>query len=78
MSPFTLQKRVERIICGAKAHDHTHILFINHTFMNYFDLIEYKTSLLMYKVKHILLPNSIQRFFYSNDSLHNIRLSDTL
>ena len=57
--------------------DNTHISFINFTFINFFYLIEYKTSVLMYKVKYKLLPNSSQRFFYSNeDSLHNTRQRD--
>ena len=77
MPLFTLQKIVVRIICGAKARDHTNILFINLTFIKFFDLIEYKISILMYKVKYKLLPNSIQRFFYSNeDSVHNTRQRD--
>ena len=67
-----------RIICGAKARDHTNILFINLTFNKFVDLIEYKTSVLMYKVKYKLLPNNIQICFYSNeDSLHNTRQKDT-
>ena len=40
MPLFTLQKRVVRIICGANARDHTNILFINLTFITFFDLIE--------------------------------------
>ena len=73
MPLFTLQK-VMRIICGAKARDHTNILFINLTFIKFLNLIEYKTSILMFKVKYKLLPNNIQRFFYFNeDSLHRIR-----
>ena len=70
---LTLQKRVVRIICGTNACGHSNILFINLTFIKFFDLIEYKTSILMYKLKCKLLPNNIQRFFYSNeDSLHNM------
>ena len=73
MPLFILQKRVVRIICGVKAVDLTNILFINLNFTKLlFDLIEYKTSVLMYKVKHKLLPNSIQTLFYSNeDNLYN-------
>ena len=44
MPLFTLQKRVVRIICGAKARDQINILFINLKFIKLFDLIEYKTS----------------------------------
>ena len=77
MSLFTLQKRVVRFICGVKARDHTNTLFIKIKFIKFVDLIEYKTSILMYKVKHKPLPNSIERFFYSNeDSLHNTRKRD--
>ena len=77
MPLFTIQKRVVRIICGAKARDHTNILFMNLTFIKFFDLIEYKASISMYKVKYKLLPNSIQRFVYSNkNGLHNIRQRD--
>ena len=44
-------------------------LLILNLFVN---LIQYKTSVLMYKVNYKLSPNTIQRFFYSNeDSLHN-------
>ena len=62
---FTLHKRIVRIICRIKASDHTNILFINLTFIKMFDLIEYKISVMMYKVKHKLIPNSIQGSFYS-------------
>ena len=79
MPLFTLQKKVVRIICGEKARDHTNILFINLTFSKFFDLIEYKTSALIYKVKYKLFPNSIQRFFCSNeDSLRNTRQRYTI
>ena len=44
---FTLQKIVVRIVCGAKVRDHTNILFINLAFINFFDLIEYETSIFM-------------------------------
>ena len=46
------KQRVVRIICGVKARDHTNILFINLRFIKFFDLIEYKTSVFMYKVKY--------------------------
>ena len=45
MPLFTLQKRVVRIIRGAKAHDHTNILFVNLKFIKNVDLTEYKTSI---------------------------------
>ena len=41
---FYLQKRVMRIIYGAKAQDHTNNLFINLNVMKFFDNIEYKTA----------------------------------
>ena len=54
----------------------SYLLILN---KNFFDLIEYKTSLFLYKGKHKLVPNSIQKIFYSNeDSLHNTRQRDKL
>ena len=50
-----------RISCGVKARAHTNILFINLKFIKLVDLIEYNTYVMMYKVKHKLLPNIIQR-----------------
>ena len=76
MPPSTLQKRVVRIICGIKARDHINILFINLKFKKCFDLIEYKTSVLMCTVKYKLLPIDIILFYSNEDSLHNTRQRD--
>ena len=66
-SIFYLQKRVVQIVYGANAHDHTDILFINLKFMKFFDCVEYKTVVLMFKVKYQLLPTSVLRFFHFID-----------
>ena len=61
---FCLQKRVMRIIYGAKAQDQTNNMFINLNVMKFFDYIEYKTVI---KVKYIFRPKNILRLFHSRD-----------
>ena len=76
---FFLQKRVIRIIFGAKAQDHTNNLFVNLNVMKFFDNIEYKTAITMYKVKYKLLPKNILKLFYSRDECcHVTRQRDKL
>ena len=62
-APIHSTKRVVIIICGVIARDHSTIFFINPTFINFFDLIKYKTSILMYKVKYKLLPKTFKYYF---------------
>ena len=49
------------------AKDHINSLFINLNGMKFLDDIEYKTAIIMYKVKYNLLPKNKPKFFHSRD-----------
>ena len=42
--------------------EHTNILFVNENFMTFSDYDEYKTAVLVFKVKYQLLPTCVLRF----------------
>ena len=47
-----LQKRVVRLLCGAKRLDHTTMLFYNLHILKVPDIVELKTAIIMYKAFH--------------------------
>ena len=56
-----LQKRAVRIIENVNRLHNTHLLFLKLKVMKFYDLIEYKTAIIMYKAKHEVLPENIQQ-----------------
>ena len=63
MPLFLKQKKVIRIICKAKYHDHTNVLFEKLQVPKLFDIVELKTAILMFKAFHNLLPLNLQKLF---------------
>ena len=59
----TLQKRVIRLLCGAKRLDHTTMLFYNLHILKVPDVVELKPAVIMFKAFHNLLPLNVQQFF---------------
>ena len=57
-----LQKRVVRLICGARRLDHTNPLFKQLGILKFVDLVKFKTSIIMFKAYHNVLPDSLQFF----------------
>ena len=57
-----LQKRVVRLVCGAKRLDHTNPLFKQLGILKFVDLVKFKTSIIMFKAYHNVLPDSLQNF----------------
>ena len=47
-----LQKRVVRLVCGARRLDHTNPLFKQLGILKFVDLVKFKTSIIMSKAYH--------------------------
>ena len=58
-----LQKRVVRLVCGARRLDHTNHLFKQLGILKFVDLVKFKTSIIMFKAYHNELPNNLQEMF---------------
>ena len=58
-----LQKRVVRLVCGARRLDHTKPLFKQLGILKFVDLVKFKTSIIMFKAYHNVLPDSLQTMF---------------
>ena len=56
-----LQKRVTRLICGAKRLDHTNLLFHNVHILKLPDLVKLKTAIIMFKAYHYILPMNVHK-----------------
>ena len=61
-----LQKKAIRIVSFAKYHDHTKPLFKNLNCMNLYDIVYFKTQILMYKIKQNSVPLNIRQHFSVN------------
>ena len=68
-----LQKRVTRLICGAKRLDHTNLLFHNVHILKLPDLVKLKTAIIMFKAYHYILPMNVQKLFKIHDSRYSSR-----
>ena len=58
-----IQKRVVRLVCGARRLDHTGPLFKQLGILKFIDLVKFKTSIIMFKAYHNELPGSLQKMF---------------
>ena len=63
-----LQKRVVLLVCGARRLDHTNPLFKELGILKFVDLVKFKTSIIMFKVYHNELPDSLQKMFNLYDT----------
>ena len=68
-----LQKRVIRLICGAKRLDHTHLLFRNVHILKLPDLVKLKTAIIMFKAYRYMLPMNVQQLFRIHESRYSSR-----
>ena len=75
---FLLQKRVIRIIFGARWLDHTNSLFQQLHVLKFPDIIELKTSLFMYKAYYSCLPSNIQCLFTRREIAYSMRANHDL
>ena len=57
-----LEKRVVRLCCGARRLDHTNPLFKQLGILKFVDLVKFKTSIIMFKAYHNVLPDSLHIF----------------
>ena len=58
-----IQKRVVRLVCGARRLDDTGPLFKQLGILKFIDLVKFKTSIIMFKAYHNELPGSLQKMF---------------
>ena len=58
-----LQKRVVRLVCGARRLDHTNPLFKYLGILKCVDLVKFKTLIIMFKAYRNELPDSLQKMF---------------
>ena len=66
-----LQKRVIRLICGAKRLDHTNLLFHNVHILQLPDLVKLNTAIIMFKAYCYILPMNVQKMSkYMNHDIH--------
>ena len=56
-----IQKRVVRLVCGARRLDHTGPLFKQLGILKFIDLVKFKTSIIMFNAYHNELPGSLQK-----------------
>ena len=64
-----LQKRVIRLLCGAKRLDHTTMLFYNLHILKVPDIVKLKTAIITLKAVHNLLQLNVQQFFSIYESV---------
>ena len=71
---FLLQKKVLRLLCGAKRLDHTSRLFYNLCILKVFRsilyIVELKIGIIMFKAYHNVLPMYVQQFFSQHESVY--------
>ena len=68
-----LQKRVIRLICGAKRLDHTNLLFHNVHILKLPNLVKLKTAIIMFKAYRYILPMNVQKLFTIHESRYSSR-----
>ena len=68
-----LQKRVVRLVCGARRLDHTNNLFKQLGILKFVDLAKFKTSIIMFKAHHNELPDSLQEMFNLHVHIYDTR-----
>ena len=70
-----LQKRVIRLICGAKRLDHTNLLFhnVHIIILKLSDLVKLKTAIIMLKAYRYMLPMNVQKLFRIHESRYSSR-----
>ena len=67
-SVFQVQKRVIRIICKVSKYHHSIDLSYALNVMKFYDLIDYKVAIIMFKVVNHLLPKSFEKPSKQTDS----------
>uniref|UniRef100_A0A3Q3JDA1 Reverse transcriptase domain-containing protein n=1 Tax=Monopterus albus TaxID=43700 RepID=A0A3Q3JDA1_MONAL len=70
---YILQKRAIRVVHKMGYRDHTNVVFIRSKLLKFFDLVEYKTAVFMYKARNNLLPGGIQKLFGEREGGYNLR-----
>ena len=68
-----LQKRVVRLVYGARRLDHPNPLFKQLGILKFVDLVKFKTSIIMFKAYHNVLPDSLQKMFTLRVQIYDTR-----
>ena len=72
-----LQKKVVRLLCGAKMLDHTSRLFYNCRILKVPDVLELRIAIIMFKAYYNLLPMNVQQFVSQHESIDATRQNYT-
>ena len=72
-----LQKKVVRLLCGAKRLYHTSWLCYNLRILKVPDIVELRIGIIMFKAYHNLLPMYVQQFFSQHESVYATRQNYT-
>jgi hypothetical protein len=72
---YILQKKMIRLIAKADKYAHTGVLFKNFHILKFYDLLNFKISLFMYKVNNNLMPRNVQSIFniHGLDDYYSLR-----
>ena len=68
-----LQKRVVRLVCGGRRLTLTNPLFKQLGILTFVDLVKCKTSIIMFKAYHNVLPDSLQFLFNLHVQIYDTR-----
>ncbi len=68
-----LQKRVVRLVCGARRLDHTNPFFKQLSIFKCVHLVKFKTSIIMFKAYLNELPDSLQTMFHLYVQIYDTR-----
>ena len=68
-----LQKKVIRLLCGAKRLDHTSRLFYNLRILKVPDIVGLRIGIITLKAYHNLLATYVQQFFSQHEYVYVLR-----
>ncbi len=69
----TMQKKAMRIVSNVGYNAQTNDLFLKLQTLKFMDIVDFKTTQIIYKAKKNLLPNNIQKWFKERESGYNLR-----
>lgn len=70
---FILQKKALRIIHNVGYREHTNALFLKSQELKFFDLVQFKTAIILFKARKNELPSEIQNLFQEREGGYYLR-----
>jgi len=62
------------LVCNVGYYEHTNDLFLTLQTLKFEDIVDLKTTQIIYKAKNKVLPNNIQKWFKERDSRYNYNI----